>query len=95
MPIYEYRCQSGHIHEFFQKVNDPAPAECPSCGTSLAKLVSRNSFQLKGGGWYHSDYTKTSESDEPNGSKGGSKSPGASANNAHSCASGSCGCSTK
>ena len=57
MPIYEFVCEScGRIVERLQKVNDPPPAECPECGGKMAKIMSRNSFQLKGGGWYRDLY---------------------------------------
>lgn len=57
MPIYEFVCEScGRIVERLQKVNDPPPDECPECGGKMAKIMSRNSFQLKGGGWYRDLY---------------------------------------
>ncbi|MDR2200457.1 MAG: zinc ribbon domain-containing protein [Deltaproteobacteria bacterium] len=58
MPVYEYECDDCHeIFEIYQKISDPAPSRCPGCGGgSLSKLMSRNSFQLKGSGWYSSDY---------------------------------------
>lgn len=55
MPIYEYVCKvCGTRSEVMQKVSDPAPDACPSCGAKepLERVVSRTSFQLKGGGWY-------------------------------------------
>ncbi|MFM7200115.1 MAG: FmdB family zinc ribbon protein [Myxococcota bacterium] len=60
MPLYEYQCQScGHRFELMQKFSDPAPSECPSCSAqSVRKLVSNTSFQLKGSGWYLTDYGK-------------------------------------
>lgn len=60
MPIYEYRCSQCEAEaEVFQKVSDPAPESCPSCGAqkTLSKIVSRSSFQLKGGGWYSDLYS--------------------------------------
>lgn len=60
MPLYEYRCREcAHLEEVLQKVNDPAPATCPSCGKehTLEKEVSLTSFQLKGGGWYKDLYS--------------------------------------
>ena len=66
MPIYEYKCtKCGKELEVMHKVNDPAPAECPEChekGT-FEKLVSRTSFQLKGGGWYSDLYGSTKKSE--------------------------------
>lgn len=59
MPIYEYRCrQCGNTMEILQKASDPPPTTCPTCEatSSLDRLVSRSSFQLKGGGWYSDLY---------------------------------------
>ncbi|OGT42009.1 MAG: hypothetical protein A3F42_04405 [Gammaproteobacteria bacterium RIFCSPHIGHO2_12_FULL_37_34] len=58
MPIYEYQCQAcGHQLEAFQKVSEAALTECPKCHqTTLNKLVSAAGFQLKGSGWYATDY---------------------------------------
>jgi len=72
MPIYEYRCSScGSEHEVLQKFSDPPLAVCPSCQKStLSKLVSAAGFQLKGSGWYATDFkngskpaSKTSDAD--------------------------------
>ena len=58
MPIYEYQCDScSEITEDLQKISDPALRECPECGGKLSKLMSLNSFHLKGSGWYVTDYT--------------------------------------
>jgi putative FmdB family regulatory protein len=58
MPIYEYRCGScGHEIEALQKLSDPALTECPACkAAALTKLVSAAGFQLKGSGWYATDF---------------------------------------
>jgi len=57
MPIYEFVCEScGRLVESLQKVDDPPPDACPECGGKMAKIMSRNSFQLKGGGWYRDLY---------------------------------------
>ncbi|MDR1546925.1 MAG: zinc ribbon domain-containing protein [Deltaproteobacteria bacterium] len=59
MPIYEFQCgQCGQITEALLKFSDKPLQECPHCGGQLAKLMSMNSFQLKGGGWYVTDYAK-------------------------------------
>jgi putative FmdB family regulatory protein len=63
MPIYEYECRQCHeVSDTLQKVGDPAPATCPRCGAqnTLARLVSRTSFVLKGGGWYSDLYASSS-----------------------------------
>lgn len=61
MPIYEYRCSScGHQQEFLQKISDPPLEVCPACGKSaLTKLISAAGFQLKGSGWYATDFKGT------------------------------------
>jgi putative FmdB family regulatory protein len=58
MPIYEYRCSScGHELEALQKLSEAPLRECPSCNTeSLVKQVSAAGFQLKGSGWYATDF---------------------------------------
>ena len=60
MPIYEFVCEScGRTVERLQKLTDPPPDACPECGGRMAKIMSRNSFQLKGGGWYRDLYGST------------------------------------
>lgn len=58
MPIYEYRCEScGHELEVLQKISDAPMRECPACHASaLKKKVSAAGFQLKGSGWYVTDF---------------------------------------
>ena len=58
MPIYEYRCAAcGHELEALQKLADAPLTECPACHKAeLRKLVSAAGFQLKGSGWYVTDF---------------------------------------
>lgn len=58
MPIYAYRCtQCGFEKEFMQKISDPLLTLCPQCQTeSLAKQLTAPGFQLKGSGWYATDF---------------------------------------
>lgn len=58
MPTYEYRCKScGHEFEINQRMSDDALTDCPKCNQAeLEKLISRTSFQLKGTGWYATDF---------------------------------------
>ena len=58
MPIYEYRCSKcGHELEALQRLADAPLSECPSCHASaLVKKVSAAGFQLKGSGWYATDF---------------------------------------
>jgi putative FmdB family regulatory protein len=61
VPIYEFVCEAcGRLAEVMQKMGDPPPAACPECGEGrMARMVSRTSFQLKGGGWYSDLYGST------------------------------------
>ena len=57
MPIYEYECLScGKRTEVLQKMSDAPLAACPNCGGEVKKLISAPAFQLKGSGWYATDY---------------------------------------
>ena len=58
MPLYEYRCTScGHQQEFLQKLSDAPMSVCTACGKeTFSKLLSAAGFQLKGSGWYATDF---------------------------------------
>jgi putative FmdB family regulatory protein len=58
MPIYAYRCAScGHAKDVLQKIADAPLTECPSCGAAaFSKQVTAAGFQLKGSGWYATDF---------------------------------------
>ncbi len=59
MPIYEYTCKKcGREFELIQKFSDPPAKCCPSCGGKAEKKLSLSSFQLKGTGWYITDYAR-------------------------------------
>ncbi len=63
MPIYEYRCSKcGEVFEAFQKINDNPLNACKFCHGKVERLISQSSFQLKGSGWYMTDYARKSES---------------------------------
>lgn len=58
MPIYAYRCEAcGHAKDVLQKVSDPVLTDCPACGApAFKKQVTAAGFQLKGSGWYVTDF---------------------------------------
>jgi len=58
MPIYAYRCEAcGFAKDVLQKVSDPALTDCPACGkSSFRKQITAAGFQLKGTGWYVTDF---------------------------------------
>jgi putative FmdB family regulatory protein len=61
MPIYEYRCDAcGHQEEHLQKVSEKPLSKCPACGKkTYKKQLSAAGFQLKGSGWYATDFKTT------------------------------------
>ena len=59
MPIYEYACRDcGEVLEVILRQGERQPRKCRKCSGRLDKLVSRTSFQLKGGGWFDHGYNK-------------------------------------
>jgi len=58
MPIYEYRCEHCGDFEEMQRITDPPLARCPTCHRKVRRLISNTSFQLKGSGWYVTDYAR-------------------------------------
>lgn len=67
MPIYEYRCgQCGFQKEYMQRMSDAPLTDCPQCGKrSFNKLVSAAGFQLKGTGWYATDFKNSAAKPAP------------------------------
>jgi putative FmdB family regulatory protein len=78
MPIYEYRCGScGFEKEYLQKLSDPPITDCPTCGKpAMTKLVSAAGFQLKGTGWYATDFKNGSRKPPADPGKGGAAGKG-------------------
>ena len=58
MPIYAYKCEScGHAKDVLQKMSDDPLTKCPSCGApTFNKQLTAAGFQLKGNGWYATDF---------------------------------------
>ena len=70
MPIYEYKCKKcGDDFEVMQKVSDELLKTCEKCGGELEKQWSLSGFQLKGGGWYKTDYASNPAIGGPNAPK--------------------------
>ena len=81
MPIYEYRCSScGYEHEALQKITADPLVNCPKCESpSLVKMVSAAGFQLKGAGWYVTDFKDKKQPEKgKDASKGGGESKASS-----------------
>jgi putative FmdB family regulatory protein len=65
VPIYEYECLScGKNFEIIQKITEEPISTCPSCAGKVRKLISNCSFQLKGTGWYVTDYARKPDKKE-------------------------------
>ena len=89
MPIYAYKCSScGHADDVLQKVSADALTDCPACGQSTySKQVTAPQFQLKGSGWYVTDFrggTNAKSDAKPDAKSDGAKSEGASDSKADS-----------
>jgi putative FmdB family regulatory protein len=69
MPIYAYRCTScGHAKDVLQKVSDAPLTVCPACGAAtFAKQLTAAGFQLKGSGWYATDFKGGGATKKPDG----------------------------
>jgi putative FmdB family regulatory protein len=71
MPIYEYHCEKCGDFDVMQKITAKPLRKCPTCKSKVTKLMSNTAFQLKGTGWYVTDY-------------GGKKSSGSSSSSSES-----------
>ncbi len=94
MPFYEYRCEScGHQLEALQKISEAPLTDCPECARpELVKLVSATAFQLKGNGWYATDFKGGSKANPADkGGKEGKEAPAKEASSgSHSGKTGTC-----
>jgi putative FmdB family regulatory protein len=66
MPIYEYKCSAcGHQEDHLQKLSEPALSKCPACGRKkYEKQLTAAGFQLKGSGWYATDFKSSGKKAE-------------------------------
>lgn len=69
MPIYEYQCQKCGTFEATQRITDKPLGKCPTCKGKVKKLISNTSFQLKGTGWYVTDYARKGQNGDAKGSE--------------------------
>jgi len=101
MPIYEYRCEAcGNEIEVLQKVSEAPLKTCPKCaGESLVKLISAAGFQLKGSGWYATDFKGTGGAKKSDEAKPETKAEAkaeskteSSSSSGGGCCGGSCSC---
>jgi len=79
MPVYEYQCQKCGTFETTQRITEEPLSKCPTCKGKVKKLISNTSFQLKGTGWYITDYARKGK-DAPKTENGASSSSSESKN---------------
>lgn len=73
MPIYEYQCQKCGVIEVTQRIIEKPLVKCPTCKSKIKKLISNTSFQLKGTGWYITDYARKGQTNGESKSESSSK----------------------
>lgn len=71
MPIYEYGCENCGTFEVTQRITDKPLRRCPTCKGKVGKLISSTSFQLKGSGWYLTDYAAKKDGGSTKGKEDG------------------------
>ena len=74
MPIYEYKCEKCGTFETTQRITEKPLSKCPTCRGKVKKLISNTSFQLKGTGWYITDYARNGKEKTAAKSDNGAKS---------------------
>ena len=83
MPIYEYRCENGHLFEVMQKMTDEPVTVCEQCGAPVQRVFHPIAVHFKGSGFYNTDYGKqrrggAASSDDSSSSSSSSNSDGKS-----------------
>jgi putative FmdB family regulatory protein len=73
VPIYEYKCENGHVFDVIQKFTDEALTECQECGAPAVRVLHSPAIHFKGSGFHNTDYGK-----KKTGANGGSSSEGSS-----------------
>jgi len=75
MPIYEYRCENGHLFEVMQKITDDPVTECETCGATVQRVYHPIAVHFKGSGFYNTDYgtAKRKRENEKSASSGADK----------------------
>ena len=74
MPIYEYQCQKCGTFEVSQRITEEPLGKCPTCKGKIKKLISNTSFQLKGTGWYITDYARKGQNGDSKSANGAKSS---------------------
>ena len=67
MPIYEYRCENGHLFEVMHRMSDDPLTSCSNCGAPVQRVFHPVAVHFKGSGFYNTDYGKKSKTGEGGG----------------------------
>lgn len=70
MPIYEYKCENGHVFDVIQKMSDEALTECQECGAPAVRVLHPVAVHFKGSGFYNTDYGRKKSGGDGSGSEG-------------------------
>ena len=92
MPIYEYKCEKGHVFEVMQRMTDDPATECEVCGAPVQRVFHPVAVHFKGSGFYNSDYGKKKTGPR---TSDGSSSDGGSSSSSDSSSSSSSSDSSK
>ena len=65
MPIYEYKCENGHVFDVMQKMSEDPLTSCVECGAPVRKVLQPVNIAFKGSGFYSTDYAKKATKTEP------------------------------
>lgn len=74
MPIYEYKCENGHVFEVIQKMTDEPLRECQECGAPASRVLTPPAIHFKGSGFHNTDYGTKRGGGNGGSSEGGSES---------------------
>ena len=73
MPIYEYKCENGHVFDVMQKMSEDPLSECVECGAPVRKVLQPVGISFKGSGFYSTDYNNKKGPKEATSTNGDSK----------------------
>ena len=74
MPIYEYKCENGHVFDVMQKISDDPLTECAECGAPAQRVLHSPAVHFKGSGFYNTDYGKKKKGGGASGGESSSES---------------------
>jgi putative FmdB family regulatory protein len=84
VPIYEYKCENGHVFDVIQRMSDEALTECQECGAPAQRVLHPVAIHFKGSGFHNTDYGKKKGASNGGGSSEGSKSSSESSSSSDS-----------